>query len=139
MPEPPLTARCLCGGVQIEIDAPLLSAGWCHCSRCRRRSGGPASVQARVAPGSLRLLAGAELVRVYEPPDGFGKAFCSTCGSQLWSCERGPDGAVRSVRLGLIDDDPGIRPSYHQYVADAAVWQALPDDGLPRHPQARPH
>lgn len=137
MPELPLTGSCMCGAVRFALDAPLVSAGWCHCSRCRRRTGGPASVQGRVAPGSLRLLEGAELVQVYHPPEGFGKAFCSVCGSQLWSCEPAT-GEVRSVRLGVFDADPGIAPSYHQFVDDAAVWQRLPDDGLPRYPQSRP-
>ena len=28
---------------------------------------------------------------------------------------------------------PGVRPEAHQLVAYAAVWEPLPDDGLPRH------
>jgi hypothetical protein len=137
MPELPLTGGCLCGEVRFEIDQPLPSAGWCHCTRCQRRTGGPASVQGRVAAGSLRIVAGEELVRVYLPAEGFGKAFCSACGSQLWSCER-DSGAVRAVRLGVLDGDPGVRPSYHQFVAYAAPWQPLPDDGLPRYPERMP-
>jgi hypothetical protein len=127
----------VCGGVRFELTAPPAFASWCHCSRCRRRTGGPASVQVRIAPGSLRLLAGADLVATYRPPDGAAKAFCSRCGSQLWSCER-DTGEVRGVRMGVFDDDPGVRPSFHQYVADAPAWLPVPDDGLPRYPQARP-
>jgi hypothetical protein len=135
--ELPLRGGCLCGGVRFEVSEPLLSAGWCHCSRCRRRTGGPASAQGRVVPGSLRILRGAELVRSYRPPGGVAKEFCSTCGSQLWS--RNPDepGSL-SVRLGAFDGEPGIRPAYHQFVAYAAVWHPLPDDGLPRYPGRRP-
>lgn len=132
----PLEGGCLCGGVRFAVDAPLLHAGWCHCSRCRRRTGGPASAQARTAPGSLRIVRGAELVGSYRPADGFVKEFCSVCGSQLWS--RDPDHPeVVSVRLGAFDDDPGIRPSYRQFVADAAAWFPVPDDGLPRFPGRR--
>jgi hypothetical protein len=40
--------------------------------------------------------------------------------------------------MGVFDDDPGVRPSFHQYVADAPAWFPVPDDGLPRYPQARP-
>jgi hypothetical protein len=39
-----------------------------------------------------------------------------------------------SVRLGVLDPDPGIRPSYRQFVAYAAPWEPLPDDGLTRYP-----
>jgi hypothetical protein len=43
-----------------------------------------------------------------------------------------------SVRLGAFDDDPGIRPEFRQFVAYAAVWDPIPDDGLPRFPERRP-
>lgn len=133
----PLTGGCLCGGVRFEVTEPLVSASYCHCTRCRRRTGTASSVQARVAPGSFRIVSGAELVRAFAPTDGFPKEFCSACGSALWS--RSPDDAeVVSIRLGAFDDDPGIRPSYRQFVAYAAAWEALPDDGLPRYPERRP-
>ena len=79
-----LTGGCLCGGVRFEIDAPLVSAGYCHCTRCQRRTGTAASVSGRIAPGSLRVVSGAELVRALDPGDGgFLKEFCTTCGSAL--------------------------------------------------------
>jgi hypothetical protein len=133
----PLTGGCLCGGVRYEIDQPLVSASYCHCTRCQRRTGTGASAQARVAPGSFRVVAGEELVSEWVPPDdGFAKCFCSACGSALWS--RHPTNGAMSVRLGTFDADPGIQPQWHQFVAYAAAWEPLPDDGLPRYPEGRP-
>jgi len=133
----PLTAGCLCGGVRFELDEPPISAGYCHCTRCQRRTGTAASVQARIVPGSLRIVSGEDLVRTFEPEDGFPKEFCSACGSALWS--RNPDNPdALSVRMGAFDEDPGVRPSYRQYVAYAAQWEPIPDDGLPRFPERRP-
>ena len=137
MAELPLTGGCLCGGVRFEVTEPPVSASYCHCTRCRRRSGTAASVQARLARGSLRVVAGEELVRTYQPPDGFGKAYCSACGSALWSRDPADPDTV-SVRMGAFDGDPGIRPSYRQFVAYAAAWEPIPDDGLPRFPERRP-
>jgi hypothetical protein len=126
----------MCGGVRFEVTEPPIAAGYCHCRRCQRRSGTAASISARIAPGSLRILQGDELIKAYEPPDGFHKLFCSACGSALWS--RSPsDPDVVSVRLGTFDGDPGVRPSYHQYVAYAAPWEPIPDDGLERFPERR--
>ena len=114
--ELPLTGGCLCGAVRFEVDAPLVSASWCHCSRCRRRTGTPASVQARVAPGSFRLLSGEQVLRAFEPADeGWPKVFCGECGSSLWS-QSPSDPEMKSIRLGAFDGDPGIRPEYRQYV-----------------------
>ena len=71
------------------------------------------------------------------PPDGAEKWFCGDCGSALFS--RGPgDTEQIGVRLGTLDADPGIRPSTHNYVAYAAVWEEIPDDGLPRYPETPP-
>jgi hypothetical protein len=131
----PLSGGCLCGGVRFEITEPLVSASYCHCTRCQRRSGTAASVQARVEPGSLRVTSGDELIRAYDPGDGgFLKLFCSQCGSALWS-KSPEDPEVMSVRLGVFDSDPGIRPSYRQFVAYAAPWEPIPDDGLARYPE----
>jgi hypothetical protein len=133
----PLTGGCLCGGVRFELSEPPLFASYCHCTRCQRRTGTAASAQARIAPGSIRITQGEELVRAYVPEGGFGKAFCSACGSALWSSSP-EDGTVTSIRMGAFDADPGVRPGYRQYVAYAAAWEPLPDDGLPRHPEASP-
>ena len=132
-----MTGGCLCGAVRFEISEPPISASYCHCTRCQRRTGTAASAQARIVPGSLRVVSGEELVRAFEPEDGFPKEFCSACGSALWS--RNPDNPdALSVRMGAFDEDPGVRPSYRQYVAYAAQWEPIPDDGLPRFPERRP-
>jgi hypothetical protein len=136
MTDLPLTGGCLCGGVRFEVTEPLVVAGWCHCTRCQRRTGTSGSIQARIAPGSLRILAGQELLHAYEPPDGFLKVFCSACGSAMWSRSREDPGVI-AVRLGAFDGEPGIRASSRQFVDDAPVWDTLPDDGLPRFPQRR--
>ncbi|HVU76857.1 MAG TPA: GFA family protein [Gaiellaceae bacterium] len=135
MSDLPLTGGCLCGGVRFEVTAPLESASYCHCTRCQRRSGTAASVQGRVAAGSFRFLAGEELVREFPVEDGWSKCFCSGCGSQLWS--RDPSGGGLSIRFGTFDRDPGIRPQYRQFVAYAAPWEPIPDDGLPRYDERK--
>jgi hypothetical protein len=40
--------------------------------------------------------------------------------------------------MAAFDEDPGIRPSARQFVAYAASWEAIPDDGLPRYPERVP-
>jgi hypothetical protein len=132
-----LTGGCLCGGVRFAVTEPLLVATYCHCTRCQRRTGSAAAASARIAPGSLTITKGEDLVAVYQPAEGFAKDFCGRCGSALWA--RNPaDPEMRFVRLGAFDDDPGIRPSARQFVAYAAPWEPIPADGLPRYPERRP-
>jgi hypothetical protein len=132
-----LTGGCLCGGVRFEVAEQPETFTYCHCTRCQRRTGGAWSAQTRVARDSVRFLQGAELVRDWQPPDdGWAKSFCSVCGSQLFS--KRPDGEVWSVRLGAFDEDPGLQPKHHQFVAYAASWEPIPDDGLPRYDEGAP-
>jgi len=135
--ELPLTGKCLCGEVRFEVSEPPVSASYCHCTRCQRRTGTAASASARVAPGSLRVVSGQELIKSWRPPDGFAKLFCGHCGGALWSQSQS-DPTVISIRLGTFDADPGIRPSYRQFVAYAACWEPIPDDGLACFPEGRP-
>ena len=133
----PLTGGCGCGRVRFEVSAPPLSAAYCHCTRCQRRTGTAASPNARVEPGSARVVAGEQELHSWVPEGGLPKAFCAGCGSALFALSA-DDGSIVSVRLGAFDGDPGVRPSAHHFVAYAASWEQIPEDGLPRHPEARP-
>ena len=138
MPEPVLTGGCLCGGVRFELTQPPQEAGYCHCTRCQRRTGTAASAQARIDGRTLRMLSGEELVKGWLPPDGgFEKLFCRECGAHLFS-RSVDDPRQMSVRLGAFDGDPGVRPSFRTYVAYAASWEPIPDDGLERYAEGRP-
>jgi hypothetical protein len=133
---PPLTGGCGCGTVRFEISEPLVSANYCHCTRCQRRTGTAASANGHAAPGSFRLVAGEQDLRTWAPEGGAEKIFCGRCGSAVFSRTAGEPPRI-GVRLGALDDDPGLRPQWRQFVAYAASWEEIPDDGLPRYPEGR--
>jgi len=89
-----------------------------------------------VAPGSFRVTEGEELLGAFEPDGGWHDYFCSGCGSHLYG-QNPQDPESISVSLGVIDGDPGILPSFRQFVAYAAPWEPIPDDGLPRFDERR--
>jgi hypothetical protein len=133
----PLTGGCNCGAVRYEVTEPLVRASYCHCRRCQRRSGAAASAQAHPAPGSFRITSGTKRLRAWKPRDiGGEKWFCSECGSALFGLNPNHPESM-GIRMGTFDDDPGIRPSVRQFVAFAAPWEPIPDDGLSRYPQSR--
>src|SRR6266566_3331582 len=102
----PIPGSCLCGAVRFEVTEPFTSASHCHCSRCRKESGAFGLTNARVPRHGVRILEGAELIRVWAPPDGGAvKAFCFNCGSSLFG-NRWPGGDEATVRLGALDADP---------------------------------
>ena len=131
----PLTGGCMCGSVRFEVAKAPLGAAYCYCKRCQRRTGTAFSVTALTEPGTFRIAEGQESVRCYDPSDGgWVKCFCTKCGGQLYTSNpENPD--LIAVRMGAFDDDPGVRPSVHQFVDYKAAWYEIPDDGLPRYPE----
>jgi hypothetical protein len=132
-----LTGGCGCGAVRFEVVEPLGPARYCHCTRCQRRTGSAASASAIVAPGSLVVTQGEEHMRGWGPEGGPERVFCGVCGSALF-IRRPETGEFLGVRLGAIDGDPGVRPTARQFVAYAAPWEPIPDDGLERHDERMP-
>src|SRR3954470_14740029 len=131
MASTPLTGGCGCGAVRFELAQPPVRAVYCHCTRCQRRTGTSASASAVVAPGSVRVTQGEDRVRGWTPEGGRTKAFCGDCGSAGF-IPKTADGTIAGVRLGAFDADPRVRPSARQFTAYAAVWEPIPEDGLPR-------
>jgi hypothetical protein len=138
MAEAVLSGGCLCGAVRFELTEPPLSANYCHCTRCQRRTGSAASASARIDGRTFRVLRGERLIKGWRHPDGgFEKCFCSECGGHLFS--RDPDDHTNmGIRLGAFDGDPGVPPAWRAFVAYAAPWEPIPDDGLERFPEGRP-
>ena len=128
---------CLCGAIAYVLDAPPSRAHNCYCSRCRKaRSAAFASNLVTAADG-VRFTRGADQRVGYTLPGAqrFGQVFCRTCGSPLPGIDRARDVAV--VPMGSLDDDPGIRPSAHIFVASKAAWVEISDD-LPQFLTSRP-
>jgi hypothetical protein len=134
-PTAPLSGGCMCGAVRFAISEPLLGALYCHCKRCQRRTGTGFSVNALTRPGTLEVMEGASLIGVFDPGDGgWRKSFCTRCGSHLYTTNpENPE--LVGVRVGTIDQDPGVRPGFHQFVDYAPPWAPVPDDGLRRFPE----
>jgi hypothetical protein len=120
-----LHGRCSCGEVCFTLENTLDYAFYCHCSRCRIRTGsafaaiGGASIdKLRVTTGNKHLLIEGEC------SDGYG-ARCSRCYTFLFA-------AVRSrqyvhVSLGVLAGTPGRLPDHHIYVGSKAPWYQISD------------
>lgn len=138
MSDLPITGGCNCGAVRFEItEAPVYSY-YCHCTRCQRRSGAGAAPGIISPPGSFKLLQGEDALTKWSAGDGFDKWFCSVCGSHTHASS--PDNPeLVSVRMGVLDGDPGIRPGSRHFTDSAAGWEPVDEgDGLIHHHGALP-
>jgi hypothetical protein len=121
-----IRGSCFCGGIRFEADrVPLITT--CHCSKCRKSRAAAFSVTACVPLGEFRYLQGENLIHTYEPPGGgYAPSFCRVCGSSTPLRDEARDLVL--VPAGLLDDDPGARPSLHMFVGSKAPWWEITDE-----------
>ena len=121
-----LRGSCLCAGVRYEISGSLNGALNCHCVMCRKAQGAAFRSRARVRAEDFRFVAGEELMSYYASSPGNWRGFCRICGSSLFS-RFDHDLAGYGLALGSLDDDPGIAPALHVFVAHKAPWFKITD------------
>jgi hypothetical protein len=126
-----LQGSCHCGAVRFEVIEGFETMSFCHCTTCKKISGGVGTANGKARSDSIRILAGQEQVRTYQPEEGSAKTFCTACGSNLFG-GGWPKSEFASVRLSAIDTPFEGRPVSHGYVSSVAPWETLPEDGLER-------
>jgi hypothetical protein len=127
----PLRGSCQCGGVRFEVPDHFQPRAFCHCTTCKKLSGGVGTANGRLRSDEVAIVEGEELLRTYQPEGGTAKTFCSVCGSNLFG-GGWPDSETSSVRASALDDAFDARPSAHTWIRSVAAWETLPDDGLER-------
>lgn len=122
-----LTGRCLCGEVTFEYSGPLGPIALCHCSQCRRAHGSAFSASAPVQKVHFRFTDGEARITEFESRPGKYRAFCSGCGSQLYSRVDAISGVLR-LRVGVINEPLGRAPSAHVFTGSKSDWFTITDD-----------
>jgi hypothetical protein len=131
-----IRASCCCGAIQFALTSPPSMMGTCHCSRCRKVG---AATFVFVRRESLHWIAGRGHVRRYqpEPPYRYARCFCDRCGTALGEIDSEADSFP--VAAHCLDDDPGIRNLFHEFVAEKPAWYGICDDAkqFAEHPVER--
>lgn len=105
-----LTGKCLCGSVTFSALAASEEMDVCHCSKCRKWSGG---VLFAVPCAELHIDNEAAL-GVYQSSEWGERLFCKTCGSNLfWRMQ---DHSMQVVMAQAFDD-----PSQFTFSSEAFI------------------
>ena len=115
----PVTGRCLCGAVTITVTAMQAEVDICHCTMCQRWGG---AFYAGVK-GADAVVSGEEHVTAYRSSNWAERAFCGTCGSNLWY--RFLPTGNRSFLAGLFDLPPGFGIEQQIFVDEKPDWYDL--------------
>jgi hypothetical protein len=128
-----IQGSCCCGAVRFELTSPPDMMGTCHCSRCRKVG---ASTFVLVKRDTLRWLEGRDAVARYAPPPPFqyARCFCRSCGTSLGEIDS--EAETFPIAAHCLDDDPGVRNRFHEFVAVKPAWYEICDQAkqFPEHP-----
>ncbi|MBV8248062.1 MAG: GFA family protein [Comamonas sp.] len=112
-----MKGSCLCGAIEVTTQDQH-EAGLCHCSTCRRWTGGP---MFSVHCGSDVQFQG-ETPAVYRSSDWAERGFCARCGTHLFYHLLPANEYV--LTLGLFQDQPfkladeifiDEKPAYYEF------------------------
>jgi hypothetical protein len=112
----PITGRCLCGAVTITVTAMQAEVDICHCAMCQRWGGAFFAGM----KGDSVTITGEDAITVYASSPWAERAFCGTCGSNLWF--RFVPTGDRSFLAGLFDLPPGIGIERQIFVDEKPDW-----------------
>ena len=131
VPSPPpgiVRGWCMCGSVAFQTTDSYMRAWNCHCSRCRRGRAAAHSSDALIDLRHLQFTQGEDHLKSFRVPGAryYTQVFCDLCGSKMPHVD--PEHGVAIVPLGILEDDPGVRPGIHVFVASMARWHEITDD-----------
>lgn len=118
-----MKGSCLCGAVNYRVTGPLRSVVGCHCTQCRKTSGH--YVAATQVPRDHLKVEGKDDLTWYQSSETAERAFCKTCGSQLFWAEF--SSAHISVMAGTLDGPTGLTMDRQTCTASKGDYYALPD------------
>jgi len=118
--------RCFCGSVEIEVTGAPADMGFCHCSSCRKWSGGPVNAFTLWTPDTVRVTRGEEHVGTWQGTANSQRQYCTKCGGHLMT--RHPVWGLVDVFASTIPSLP-FRPAVHVNYADTVLPMK---DGLPK-------
>ena len=124
-----IRGSCLCGQIKYELSGDVEFINNCHCSMCRKVHGAAFGSFLHAGSEGFRWAAGEGLVERYQSSPGNVRAFCRVCGSNMPVLED-RDNHV-TIPAGTLDEDPGVRPMVHIFVASKAPWFDI-RDSLPQ-------
>lgn len=123
--ETEITGRCYCGAITFRSAVAPQTVAYCHCSDCRRATGGPVAAFAAFLEGDV----------VFEPSEGkqvtvnpgVARTFCAHCGSSLTGRYDYIPNQVY-ISIGVIDQADVLPPEMHSHDDQRLDWLHIDDD-----------
>ena len=119
-----MKGHCLCGSITIETD-DINTFEACHCGMCRRWGSGPLmAIHSHAKP----TITGVDSMTVYPSSSWAERAFCHTCGTNLYYHQLGSSTYVLS--LGLFQEQTDLHFDSQIFIDKKPDYYAFSNDTL---------
>lgn len=124
---------CFCGKVRYRSEGEPFHQTVCHCSDCRRSSGGATVAWFSASARGFQYTAAPPLEHASSP--GVVRAFCGACGTSLtYRHADFPD--QLDITIVSADCAHQLWPKDHVHVSDRLTWDFI-DDSRPQFSHSR--
>jgi hypothetical protein len=113
-----MDGRCLCGQVSWTVESEPTSVHHCHCSMCRRWTGGAFATLVWVKKDSVRWTGGPP--KVFRPSPIARRSHCETCGSPIHFAY--DDADEIAFAAGSLAHPETLWPTHHYGVESRLGW-----------------
>lgn len=121
------TGGCHCGQLRYQFSGPLRDIAHCHCSICRRVSGGIVTTWITVPAADFEWLAGTPAQ--YDSSSSCVRYFCPNCGAQLALVTRLSPQSI-DLTIATLDHPEHAPAERHIWTDSRLPWLHL-DEHLP--------
>jgi hypothetical protein len=121
----PAEGGCQCGEVRYRLTGAPVWLTVCHCSECKRQSGGTFGMSMRMHAADVMLVKG-ELKCWTRTADSGGTVncfFCGACGIRVWHEPAGS--GFLHIKPGTLDDGSQLAPRYEGWTRRKAPWLTI--------------
>lgn len=115
------TGSCLCKEIQYRTTSGFEMTGNCHCTICRKITGGPFESFAVIDEKVFELTQGQENLTSYPISEKAKKLFCTICGTPIFNRHVALPGKL-IVHIGSLDDPSSLTPVFNIHCKNMLPW-----------------
>ncbi len=116
-------SKCLCGAIELEVELSNTEIAACHCSMCRKWSGGP---MLAIDSGELKSISNESLVTRYQSSEWAERGFCSKCGTHLFYFLKPAN--QYHFPIGLLDSDSKYKFSHQIFIDEKPEYYSFSNE-----------
>ncbi len=115
---------CFCGNLTFEAEVDPTTVILCHCTDCQFLSSSAFRIIVPAIEGSFRLLSGRPTIYVKTAESGNRRnlAFCSTCGTAIYSAPADGNSHYFGLRVGALRQRRDLIPHAQEWRRSALPW-----------------